>query len=149
MVTPLEQFPLPHVVVERQQALQVDLGPGRALLDHDDKALGHTGNAVGTHIVGDVVDATHDEQFLGLSLDNGVDAVNHALHDVTHDTAVLDVAVIQQFVEFTTVSQAVAQHDDVLLADGQLVKERRTPCIVGILVGLGQGRKAHQHRHRQ
>ena len=47
VVTVLEQFPLAHVVVEGQQALQVDLGARAPLLDHDDEPLGHTGDAVG------------------------------------------------------------------------------------------------------
>ena len=91
----------------------------------------------------DVVHAAHDEQFLGLSLDDGTDAVDQALDDVAHDAAVLDVPVVQQLVELATVGQAVAQHDDILLADGQLVEERRPPRIIRVLIGLSHCREAH------
>jgi len=146
VVAPLEQFPLAHVVVKGQQTLQVDLGPGAALLDHDDEALHRSGDAVGAHVVRDVVDAAHDEQLSGLALDDGVDAVDQALHDIADDAAVLDVAVVQQFVKLAAVGQAVAQHDDILLADGQLVEQGCPPRVIRVLVGLGHCREAHQ-RH--
>lgn len=148
--TPLEQFPLAHVVVEGEQALEVNLGSRGALLDHDDELLHRTGDAVGTNIVGDIVDSAHDEQFLGLPLDDGTDAIDEALDDVADDATVLDVAVAHQLVELAAVGEAVAEHDDVLLADGQLVEQGGTTCIVGVLVGLlGQSREAHECHHGQ
>ena len=146
VVSSLEEFPLAHVVVEGQEALEVDLCAGGALLDHNDEFFGHTGDAVGGHAVGDVVDTAHDEEFLGLPLDDGVDAVDEALDDVADDAAVLDVTVAQEFVELAAVGEAVAEHDDVLLADGQLVEEGRAAGVVGVLVGLGHGGEGGEDR---
>lgn len=149
VVTTFEEFPFAHVVIEGQEALQIDFCPGGALLDHNDEAFGHTGDAVGSHIMGNVVDTAHDEQLLGLPLDDGTDAVDHALNDVAHDAPVLDVAVAQQFVELAAVGKAVAQHDDVFLADGQFLKEGCTAGIVRVLVGLSHCGEAHHRHHRQ
>lgn len=149
VIAALEQLPLAHVVVEGEQALEVDLGAWRALLDDEDEALHGAGDAVGADVVGDVVDSAHDEEFAGLSLDDGVDAIDEALDDVADDAAVLDVAVAQELVELAAVGEAVAEHDDVLLADGELGEEGRTACVIGVLVGLGGGREAQDCHHGQ
>lgn len=89
--------------------------------------------------MGDVIDSAHDEQLLGLTLDDGVDAVDQSLDNVANDAAVLDMPVTHQFVELTAVGKAVAQHNDVLLANGQLVEQGCSANVVRVLIGLGYG----------
>ena len=148
MVTAFEELPLSHVVVKRQKALKVDFGPRGALFDHNDELLHRSSYTVGTHLMRNVIDATHDEQFLGLSLDDGVDTVNQALDDVAHDSAVFDMTIAQQLIELATVGEAVAEHNDVLFADGQFIEKGCPSSIVGVLVGLlCQSCEAHQCHH--
>ena len=99
--------------------------------------------------MGDVIDTAHDEQLLGLTLDDGINTVDETLNDVTDNATVLDVAVAHEFVELTAVGEAVAEHDDILLADGQLVEQGGPPCIVGILIGLSHHGEAHHCHHHE
>lgn len=149
MVTALKELPLSHVVVKRQKALKIDLGTRGALLDHDDKFLHRSSNTIGTHLMRNVIDSTHDEQFLGLPLDDKIDAVNQALDNVAHDSAVLDMTIAQQLIELATVGEAIAEHNDVLFADGQLIEKGRPSSIVGVLVGLRHHGEAHQCHHHE
>lgn len=130
-----EEFPHLHVGVERQHRLQVDFGARRALLNEDDEFFHRSSYAVAINAVRHVIHATENENLAWLALENRLHALIESLHDVANDAAVLDIRVVEQLVPLGAVGEAVAQHDDVVTIDGQVVEMCCSTNVVFVLIG--------------
>ena len=82
-----ELFVTAKVVVDREDALHIQLGRGRLAHDAVDERQLSRDNGVGGEVMADVVDADEQENLGGMARGNAFEAVLDALDDVTADTA--------------------------------------------------------------
>ena len=110
--------------VQRQNALQIESGRRRFVLDSLGNLIDVLGDVLDAAASGEVVNADQEENLGWLALGDDVEAVEHGIGSIAADSSVLDVWVAKQFRPFTSVGDAVAQEDDVLLAGWENFKER-------------------------
>ena len=110
--------------VQRQNALQIESGRRRFVLDSLGNLIDVLGDVLDAAAAGEVVNADQEEDLGWLALGDDVEAVEHGIGSIAADSSVLDVWVAEQFRPFTSVGDAVAQKDDVLLAGWENFKER-------------------------
>ena len=110
--------------VQRQNALQIESGRRRFVLDSLGNLIDVLGDVLDAVASGEVVNADQEEDLGWLALGDDVEAVEHGIGSIAADSSVLDVWVAEQFRPFTSVGDAVAQEDDVLLAGWENFKER-------------------------
>ena len=110
--------------VQRQNALQIESGRRRFVLDSLGNLIDVLGDVLDAAAAGEVVNADQEEDLGWLALGDDVEAVEHGIGSIAADSSVLDVWVAEQFCPFTSVGDAVAQKDDVLLAGWENFKER-------------------------
>lgn len=128
-----------HVVfwVQRQNALQIELGRRRFLLDSLCNLIDVLGDVLDAAAAGEIVNADEQEDLGWFALGDDVEAVEHGISSIAADSSVLDVWVAKQFRPFTSVGDAVAQEDDVLLAGWENFKERssliKESCVLASL----------------
>lgn len=123
--------------VQRQNALQIETGRRRFLLDSLGNLIDVFGDFLDAAASGEVVNANQEEDLGWLALGDDVEAVEHGISSIAADSSVLDVWVAKQFRPFTSVGDAVAQEDDVLLAGWENFKERssliKESCVLASL----------------
>lgn len=102
--------------VQRQNALQIESGRRRFLLDSLSNLIDVLGDFLDAAAAGEVVDSDEEEDFGRLALGDGVETVENAIGSIATDSTVLHVWVAEQFSPFASVGNAVAQEDNVLLA---------------------------------
>ena len=110
--------------VQRQNALQIESGRRRFVLDSLGNLIDVLGDVLDAAAAGEVVNADQEEDLGWLALGDDVEAVEHGIGSIAADSSVLDVWVAKQFRPFTSVGDAVAQEDDVLFAGWKNFKER-------------------------
>lgn len=115
--------------VQRQNALQIESGRRRFLLDSLSNLIDVLGDFLDAAAAGEVVDADEEEDLGWLALGDGVEAVENAIGSIATDSTVLYVWVAEQFCPFTSVGDAVAQEDDVFFAGWENFKERGSLVI--------------------
>ena len=115
--------------VQRQNALQIESGRRRFVLDSLGNLIDVLGDVLDAAAAGEVVNADQEEDLGWLALGDDVEAVEHGIGSIAADSSVLDVWVAEQFCPFTSVGDAVAQKDDVLLAGWENFKERSSLVI--------------------
>lgn len=115
--------------VQRQNALQIESGRRRFLLDSLSNLIDVLGDFLDVAAAGEVVNADEEEDFGWLALGDGVETVENAIGSIAADSTVLHVWVAEQFSPFATVGDAVAQEDNVLLAGWENFKERSSLVI--------------------
>ena len=138
-----------EIVVNRKDALHVEFRAGRLGLEslHDFADVGHNllHGCIGRQIVG----ADQQEEFLGVSLDDRIEPVEHPTRTVAADAAVLDAGIGQQLVPLAAVGDAVAQKDDVLRGYGQLLEERATlEIVLALREDGGCGNQQHSRQNQ-
>lgn len=109
--------------VQRQNALQIESGRRRFVLDPFSNLIDVLGDVLDAAAAGEVVNADQEEDLGWLALGDDVEAVEHGIGSIAADSTVLDVWVAKQFCPFTSVGDAVAQENDVLLAGWENFKE--------------------------
>ena len=123
--------------VQRQNALQIESGRRRFVLDSLGNLIDVLGDVLDAAASGEVVNADQEEDLGWLALGDDVEAVEHGIGSIAADSSVLDVWVAEQFRPFTSVGDAVAQEDDVLLAGWENFKERssliKESCVLASL----------------
>lgn len=123
--------------VQRQNALQIESGRRRFVLDSLGNLIDVLGDVLDAAASGEVVNADQEEDLGWLALGDDVEAVEHGIGSIAADSSVLDVWVAKQFRPFTSVGDAVAQEDDVLLAGWENFKERssliKESCVLASL----------------
>ena len=115
--------------VQRQNALQIESGRRRFLLDPFSNLIDVLGDLLDAAASGEVVNADQEEDLGWLALGDDVEAVENAIGSIAADSTVLGVWVAKQFRPFTSVGDAVAQEDDVFLAGWENFKERGSLVI--------------------
>lgn len=110
--------------VQRQNALQIETGRRRFVLDSLCNLIDVLGDVLDAAAAGEIVNADEQEDLGWFALGDDVEAVEHGISSIAADSSVLDVWVAKQFRPFTSVGDAVAQEDDVLLAGWENFKER-------------------------
>ena len=115
--------------VQRQNALQIESGRRRFLLDSLSNLIDVLGDFLDAAAAGEVVDADEEEDLGWLALGDGVEAVENAIGSIAADSTVLYVWVAEQFCPFTSVGDAVAQEDDVFFAGWENFKKRGSLII--------------------
>lgn len=78
---------------------------------------------LGGEVVADVVDACEEEDFGGVSAEHGAEALVDAFGGVAVDAAVNYQWVVEEFAPFAAVCEAVAEHNDIVGADAELVEQ--------------------------
>lgn len=123
--------------VQRQNALQIESGRRRFVLDSLCNLIDVLGDVLDAAAAGEIVNADEQEDFGWFALGDDVEAVEHGISSIAADSSVLDVWVAKQFRPFTSVGDAVAQEDDVLLAGWENFKERssliKESCVLASL----------------
>lgn len=123
--------------VQRQNALQIELGRRRFVLDSLGNLIDVLGDVLDAAASGEVVNADQEEDLGRFALGDDVEAVEHGIGSIAADSTVFDVWVAKQFRPFTSVGDAVAQEDDVLLAGWENFKERssliKESCVLASL----------------
>ena len=123
--------------VQRQNALQIESGRRRFVLDSLCNLIDVLGDVLDAAAAGEIVNADEQEDLGWFALGDGVEAVEHGISSIAADSSVLDVWVAKQFRPFTSVGDAVAQEDDVLLAGWENFKERssliKESCVLASL----------------
>ena len=123
--------------VQWQNALQIESGRRRFVLDSLCNLIDVLGDVLDAAAAGEIVNADEQEDFGWLALGDDVEAVEHGISSIAADSSVLDVWVAKQFRPFTSVGDAVAQEDDVLLAGWENFKERssliKESCVLASL----------------
>ena len=108
--------------VDGEETLQVETGVGRFATNTRYDAPDSCSYAVNGEVVTDIVDAYHEEYFVGLPGQYLVEAFVETGGVVADDAAVADAVVCEAFAPVTSVfSEAVAEHDDVGGGDGRLI----------------------------
>ena len=115
--------------VQRQNALQIESGRRRFLLDSLCNLVDVLGDFLDAAAAGEVVDTDKQEDLGWLALGDDVEAVENAIGFIAADATVLGVWVAKQFRPFASVGDAVAQEDDVFLAGWEYFKERSSLII--------------------
>lgn len=115
--------------VQRQNALQIESGRRRFLLDSLSNLIDVLGDFLDAAAAGEVVNADEEEDFGWLALGDDVETVENAIGSIAADSTVLHVWVAEQFCPFASVGDAVAQKDDVLLAGWENFKKRSSLVI--------------------
>lgn len=123
--------------VQRQNALQIETGRRRFVLDSLCNLIDVLGDVLDAAAAGEIVNADEQEDLGWFALGDDVEAVEHGISSIAADSSVLDVWVAKQFRPFTSVGDAVAQEDDVLLAGWENFKERssliKESCVLASL----------------
>lgn len=123
--------------VQRQNALQIESGRRRFVLDSLCNLIDVLGDVLDAAVAGEIVNADEQEDLGWFALGDDVEAVEHGISSIAADSSVLDVWVAKQFRPFTSVGDAVAQEDDVLLAGWENFKERssliKESCVLASL----------------
>lgn len=123
--------------VQRQNALQIESGRRRFVLDSLCNLIDVLGDVLDAAAAGEIVNADEQEDLGWFALGDDVEAVEHGISSIAADSSVLDVWVAKQFRPFTSVGDAVAQEDDVLLAGWENFKERssliKESCVLASL----------------
>lgn len=123
--------------VQRQNALQIESGRRRFVLDSLGNLIDVLGDVLDAAAAGEVVNADQEEDLGWLALGDDVEAVENAIGSIAADASVLGVRVVEQFCPFASVGDAVAQEDDVLLAGWENFKERsslvKESCVLASL----------------
>lgn len=123
--------------VQRQNALQIESGRRRFVLDSLCNLIDVLGDVLDAAAAGEIVNADEQEDLGWFALGDDVEAVEYGISSIAADSSVLDVWVAKQFRPFTSVGDAVAQEDDVLLAGWENFKERssliKESCVLASL----------------
>ena len=122
------------LAVHGQDALHIDFGPPRFVLEAVDQFgdVGH--DLVGRDAGGQIVGADQQEELFGMPLDNRVEAVEQPPRTVGADAAVLDMAVAEQLGPLAAVGDRVAQKDDVARKHRKHL-EKTAPLVVVFALG--------------
>ena len=119
--------------VHREDALYVDLCPGRLLGEAVEQFPDVGGHLLGRHAGRQVVGADHQEQFLGMAVDDRIETVEQPSRTVGADAAVLDMAVVEQLGPLAAVGDAVPEKNDVVTPDRQLFEKAAFLIVVFVL----------------
>ena len=124
--------------VDRKQALQIQLGFRRFLLNASNGLVNQAYNAVRTQVVRYIVGSNQQEELLRLARQNLMQTVVNTHYFIAHDTAVYHVLLAETLAPVATAfGQAIAQHHDVFAGNGRFVHELQETLVVMREIGTG------------